>query len=212
VARMLLRPSNLLVLDEPTNHLDLDSKDVLLDALADYGGTLLFVSHDRYFVERLATKIVEVGHGQARPYPGTYAEFLWSQANGGATPGKAAEAKTADARPVAPKAESAPAPAAAPPASYEDRKRDAADRKKRERAYQVLATRVAELEARIAERETEIKTVEAAIAAPGFYDRPADATPTLSRHQALMWEVGDLLSQWEMLQAEAEEKKAALES
>src|SRR5436309_570025 len=77
VARMLLRPSNTLLLDEPTNHLDLDSKEVLLDALADYGGTLVFVSHDRYFVERLATKIVEVGHGRALAYPGTYTEFLW---------------------------------------------------------------------------------------------------------------------------------------
>ena len=58
-------PSNTLLLDEPTNHLDLDSKEVLLDALVDYGGTLIFVSHDRYFVERLATKIIEVGHGEA---------------------------------------------------------------------------------------------------------------------------------------------------
>src|ERR1700704_5247573 len=80
VARMLLRPSNTLLLDEPTNHLDLDSKDVLLDALEDYGGTLIIVSHDRYFVEKLATKIIEVGHGQAMVYPGTYAEFLWSKA------------------------------------------------------------------------------------------------------------------------------------
>ena len=77
VARMLLRPSNTLLLDEPTNHLDLDSKEVLLDALIAYGGTLIFVSHDRYFVERLATKIIEVGHGTATVYPGTYAEFLW---------------------------------------------------------------------------------------------------------------------------------------
>ncbi len=209
VARMLLRPSNLLVLDEPTNHLDLDSKDVLLDALVDYGGTLLFVSHDRYFVERLATKIVEVGGGQARTYPGTYAEFLWSQANGAQTPTKAAPPAPATRATTAP---AAPEPPAAAPISYENRKRDAAERKKRERALQAAATRLAELEARIAERETEIKTVEAAIAAPGFYDRPADATPTLDRHQALMWEVGDLLGQWEMLQAEVEEKKAALES
>ena len=77
VARMLLRPSNTLLLDEPTNHLDLDSKEVLLDALVDYGGTLIFVSHDRYFVERLATKIIEVGNGTAVVYPGTYKEFLW---------------------------------------------------------------------------------------------------------------------------------------
>ncbi|MEQ1871855.1 MAG: ABC-F family ATP-binding cassette domain-containing protein, partial [Vicinamibacterales bacterium] len=77
VARMLLRPSNTLLLDEPTNHLDLDSKEVLLDALVDYGGTLIFVSHDRYFVERLATKIIEVGRGTVTVYPGTYKEFLW---------------------------------------------------------------------------------------------------------------------------------------
>ncbi len=80
VARMLLRPSNTLLLDEPTNHLDLDSKEVLLDALVDYGGTLMFVSHDRYFVERLATKIIEVGNGTALVYPGTYKEFLWHKA------------------------------------------------------------------------------------------------------------------------------------
>src|SRR6476660_6843902 len=80
VARMLLRPSNTLLLDEPTNHLDLDSKEVLLDALVDYGGTLIFVSHDRYFVERLATKIIEVGSGTALVYPGTYKEFLWHKA------------------------------------------------------------------------------------------------------------------------------------
>src|SRR5206468_10664987 len=59
VARMLLRPANTLLLDEPTNHLDLDSKDVLLDALEDFGGTLIFVSHDRYFVDKLATKVID---------------------------------------------------------------------------------------------------------------------------------------------------------
>jgi ATP-binding cassette subfamily F protein 3 len=79
VARMLLQRSNTLLLDEPTNHLDLDSKDILLEALEDYGGTLIFVSHDRYFVEKLANRIVEVGHGEALMFPGTYKEFLWSK-------------------------------------------------------------------------------------------------------------------------------------
>src|SRR6188768_3606711 len=79
VARMLLQPSNTLLLDEPTNHLDLDSKDVLLEALEDFGGTLIIVSHDRYFVDRLATKIIAVGDGTIEVYPGTYEQFLWSR-------------------------------------------------------------------------------------------------------------------------------------
>src|SRR6185295_10206008 len=77
LAKMLLTSSNVLLLDEPTNHLDLDSKEVLLDALADYGGTLVFVSHDRYFVDKLATKVIEVGAGQAPLYPGGYEDFVY---------------------------------------------------------------------------------------------------------------------------------------
>ena len=108
-----LRPSNTLLLDEPTNHLDLDSKDVLLEALEDYGGTLIFVSHDRYFVEKLATKIIEIGHGEAIVYPGTYAEFLWHKARGSAT-GDAAAA-TGAREPAGAKAGTAkPAPRSAP--------------------------------------------------------------------------------------------------
>jgi ATP-binding cassette, subfamily F, member 3 len=76
LARMLLTPSNVLLLDEPTNHLDLDSKEVLLDALSDYGGTLIFVSHDRYFVDKLAGKVIDVGGGEALLYPGGYEDFL----------------------------------------------------------------------------------------------------------------------------------------
>ncbi len=99
VARMLLRPSNTLLLDEPTNHLDLDSKDVLLEALEDFGGTLIFVSHDRYFVDRLATKIVEIGGGGALVYPGTYEEFLWSRKQREAAPEKAQASRTSPSGP-----------------------------------------------------------------------------------------------------------------
>jgi ATP-binding cassette subfamily F protein 3 len=75
--RLLLHPANCLLLDEPTNHLDLVSKDVLLDALTRYPGTLVFVSHDRYFIEKLATRVLELEGGQARGFPGDYAYYLW---------------------------------------------------------------------------------------------------------------------------------------
>ncbi len=77
LAKMLLQASNVLLLDEPTNHLDLDSKEILLEALEAYGGTLVFVSHDRYFVDKLANKVIEVGGGEAPLYPGGYEDFLY---------------------------------------------------------------------------------------------------------------------------------------
>ena len=203
VARMLLRASNTLLMDEPTNHLDLDSKDVLLEALEDYGGTLIFVSHDRYFVERLATKIIEVGGGRANVYPGRYTEFLWHKEHAAEPAKPVAEAKPA--RKAAPPAASptpAPTPAAQPGMSREDRKAAEAERRKRDKARRTMAARITELEGRIAEREAQIRALEAEMAGPGFYDNREAANASVSRHQALMWEVGDLMGQWEALQAE----------
>jgi ATP-binding cassette subfamily F protein 3 len=83
VLRLLLHPANLLVLDEPTNHMDLASKDILLDALRQFSGTLIFVSHDRHFIDRLATRVLELkpcaaGNASlARLYPGDYAYYLY---------------------------------------------------------------------------------------------------------------------------------------
>ena len=205
VARMLLRPSNTLLLDEPTNHLDIDSKEVLLDALADYGGTLIFVSHDRYFVEKLATKIVEVGEGKATLYPGDYTSFLWSKEKR-ETPGPRPRVPTSDKATVGkPSAATAPSRPVKPEQTHEDRKRDAAEKRKRERAYKALKARVSDIEARIAEKEKAIKDVEQTMAASNFYSDHEKSKPVLAQHQALMWEVGELLGQWEMLQNEAAE-------
>jgi ATP-binding cassette, subfamily F, member 3 len=76
LARMLLHPSNFLLLDEPTNHLDLRAKDVLLDALQAFRGTIVFVSHDRYFVDKLASRVFEVADGGVQIYPGNYEDYL----------------------------------------------------------------------------------------------------------------------------------------
>jgi ATP-binding cassette subfamily F protein 3 len=212
VARMLLRPSNTLLLDEPTNHLDLDSKDVLLEALEDFGGTLIFVSHDRYFVDKLATKIIEVGHGTIEMYPGTYEQFLWSRQSRHSSlemptvvpastklPTKAprAAATTPKGPDRGKRTESMPGPAV----SYAERKKSEAEDRRRRREADQRGRRIADLEARISEREQAIKDLETRMAAPGFYDDRAEAEAVIARHRDLMWEVGDLMGQWESLQS-----------
>ena len=191
VARMLLRPSNTLLLDEPTNHLDIDSTDVLLDALVDYGGTLIFVSHDRYFVDRLATKVLEIGGGEAVLYPGTYAEFRMSR-----------HARTTRAQ------RSAPPPVrrrTQPPRRAADHRRKQHAVRREERRMKALRMRISDLERRIAEREQSVQELEARMADPDFYTDETEAQAAIAKHQGLMWEVGDLMNQWEALQSEAGE-------
>ena len=214
VARMLLRPSNTLLLDEPTNHLDLDSKDVLLEALEDFGGTLIFVSHDRYFVDKLATKVIEIGGGQALLYPGNYEEFLWSRkhnqqpATNPKAPTQTQPPRSNSQSPPSPKPrsgegekpKSADGAAKQKDQAYQERKRQEAEARKEKKATDSRRRRIEELEARIAERETEIKQIEAQMSAVGFYENHETAKPVIDRHQALMWEVGDLMGQWEALQ------------
>ena len=83
LARILVSPANFLLLDEPTNHLDLRAKDVLLDAVNKFTGTVIFVSHDRYFIDRLATRVLEVESGHVHVYPGNYEDYLWRKQGGG---------------------------------------------------------------------------------------------------------------------------------
>jgi ATP-binding cassette subfamily F protein 3 len=234
VARMLLRPSNTLLLDEPTNHLDLDSKDVLLDALEDFGGTLVLVSHDRYFIDKLATKIVEVGGGEGIPYPGGYEAFLWSKkqqeqafvaaaasATAPAAPATTAPATTAPARLprvaiprgvtgsdgngsrpcAAASAERAKSP---PPLTREEKKQLEAEQRRVRRAKDAVDARIAAIESKIADRERQMRELEAEMSAPGFYQDHQTSKPVIDRHQTLMWEIGDLMHQWEELSAEAE--------
>jgi ATP-binding cassette subfamily F protein 3 len=78
---MLLHPSNFLLLDEPTNHLDMRAKDVLLEALEKFSGTIAFVSHDRYFIDKLATRVFEIGGGEVHVFPGNYEDYLWRKDN-----------------------------------------------------------------------------------------------------------------------------------
>jgi ATP-binding cassette subfamily F protein 3 len=203
----------------------------------DYGGTLIVVSHDRYFIDRLATKVVEIGNGRAVLYPGTYEEFHWSKTHAGQAPalpdglGKASLApkapkpstparRPAHASPAAQPAHGAkPGAAGAKPAAgapkaervadYDAKKKADAEARKRDRDRKQLQARITDLEGRITVREQEIAKLEAAMSEPGFYDDREKSKTVVDRHQTLMWEVGDLMGQWEALQAHASERGGA---
>jgi ATP-binding cassette subfamily F protein 3 len=186
---------------------------VLLDALVDYGGTLIFVSHDRYFVERLATKIIEVGNATALVYPGTYKEFLWHKAHPDGQEGRdRQEGQDVLARRSASRESGKTTPARTRPAApklaepsgerrREEKKRADSHARKRAREVDARRQRIEQLEARIAECEGAIRDIEQQMSAPGFYEDRTAAQPVIDEHQALMWKVGDLMHQWEMLQA-----------
>jgi ATP-binding cassette subfamily F protein 3 len=111
---MLMVPSNFMLLDEPTNHLDMRAKDVLLTALQAYNGTVVFVSHDRYFLDKLATRVVEVEGGRVHVFPGNYEDYVWrkTRTDDRPTPDvEPSEAGTPAPAVAAPKPASAPAPA-----------------------------------------------------------------------------------------------------
>jgi ATP-binding cassette subfamily F protein 3 len=149
LARMLMMPGNFLLLDEPTNHLDMRAKDVLLEALEEFSGTVVFVSHDRYFIDKLATRVFEVGGGTVNVYPGNYEDYLWRK-EGGAPVAAAPEPENSVVQPV---------PLRAPPVSP---KSDGSRRlnpiklrqmKQRRRAIEDEVTR---LEVEIADYEREL--------------------------------------------------------
>ncbi|HBO90194.1 MAG TPA: ABC transporter ATP-binding protein [Acidobacteria bacterium] len=188
VARMLLRPANTLLLDEPTNHLDIDSTDVLLEALAAFKGTLIFVSHDRYFVDRLATQIIKVGTGDVLIYPGSYEEFRWSQHENQQPRDQIAKGGSRKSEQVG---------------AGKKHKQAIAKKRKAQRTVETQQKQIADLERQISELEKTLKQLELRMAEPGFYDDPKASQPTINHHQTLMWQVGDLMHQWEELQLKA---------
>jgi len=150
--RMLLHPANLLVLDEPTNHLDLDSKDVLLDALKRFEGTVLFVSHDRFFIEGLADRVLELSCGSSpRLFHGDYRYYLERKARDLAAATAAAEAPVAAAGPVRKAEEAAPEAAVDQRATREADKRRKAERSRLQKREQELLRRIDELDRERAE-------------------------------------------------------------
>jgi ATP-binding cassette subfamily F protein 3 len=147
LARMLMQPSNFMLLDEPTNHLDMRAKDVLLKSLQDYTGTVVFVSHDRYFIDKLATRIFEVEDGAVHLFPGNYEDYLWRK--------EGRQDTVADIRPQEPAAKAAAPDENGQPARGERRLNPI--------KLKQMKDRQDEIEEEVARLETEIAGYESAL-------------------------------------------------
>ncbi len=194
LARMLLKPANLLLMDEPTNHLDLFSKEVLLDALRSFAGTVVFVSHDRHFIDGLATRVVEVEEGKLTSYMGDYEYYLTKKAE-----------TSGDTSP-------SPAPVGNPdplqviaisqlPTSKEDRKQVREAEKLRQKEERTRLKRLSEVESAIELEEETLRMVELRLADPSVTSDFVTLQKTGDEHSAINARLKGLYTEWEELAA-----------
>ena len=205
LAKLLVTKANLLVMDEPTNHLDLDSTEKLVDALSDFQGTVLFVSHNQGFLNRLATRIWDVRGGEVHQYPGGLYEYYDFLARQQAQAGAAA-APAKPARVAAPVRAAAPAEDAA--SRKDQRRQRAGDRAEANRVLRPLERRVQDLEARIQKLEARELALSAELADPALYSDKERSLPLLTEHGELRRKLGELMSRWEHAQEEFDRAKA----
>lgn len=191
LAKLMLDRANVLILDEPTNHLDLYSKEVLESALIDYDGTLLFISHDRYFLNKMAERIVELTPDGCRHFLGNYDDMIEKKqeleelaalaAAEAASGGKGAKAQAA-----------AIEAAAAPNSSYEADKQAKRDERSRQRKLE-------QLEASIAELESSIETLESELTKPEVFNDYVRVQEIQASMDAKRTELATVYEQWESL-------------
>lgn len=192
--QLLLRANNLLILDEPTNHLDMHSKDVLMNALKDFGGTVIFVSHDRGFIEGIATKVLELKPGSHREFPGNYKYYMerieaeeagivgqFERGTGIAT-SSVNSTKTSEAK--------ADATKSVGKLNWEEQKKIEAERRKNEKE-------VARLETEIAKAEEEKSALESKMALPEVYSNGAKAKEIQQKIDETTKKIETLTQTWE---------------
>jgi ATP-binding cassette, subfamily F, member 3 len=194
LARILVSPSNFLLLDEPTNHLDMRAKDVLLEALAAFSGTVIFVSHDRYFIDRLATRVLEVENGQVNAYEGNYEDYL-----------RRKEAQlVGEAKPEPGQRKSIDTPVVPRTAEINGAAQGAA----KERARRLNPIRQKQMEERCAFLEEEIPRLEASIAHTeeqlGVYVSAAETERLTGLAEELRAQLAALTAEWEEVMGQLE--------
>jgi ATP-binding cassette subfamily F protein 3 len=207
LARLLVAPGNLLLMDEPTNHLDLESSESLCEALKEYDGTLVFVSHNRSLVRNLASKIWNVENQAVDVYPGSLDEYLYSMAQRRMEVAATGAAAVGSLR------------AAAAPAKTMSREDDKARKRKEAEARQKRSARLGPLEKKVAQLEERIAELEPAqakrsvdLANPDVYADEARRNKLLSEYQQAAEKLEELIARWEASQAELETAKAALDA
>ena len=184
LCKLMLKRDNLLLLDEPTNHLDMDSREVLEGALEDFDGTILTVSHDRYFINRVADRVIEMRPDGVKEYLGNYDDYLEKK--------RREEAGLEDA-------------AASGMTKTQLDKQRRKERLLRE-GKKALEKQLEAAEARIADAEKEIQDLEARMADPELYQRPDEARETARRHAELQAGMDALYEEWEALSEAVSER------
>ena len=194
LARLFLRPANLLLLDEPTNHLDLDAKAALLNALSNYQGTIVFVAHDRYFMDALATRVAAIGGGGAAPYWGNYSDYL----------ARIRPPEPAAGRPPAPepgtaRAAKRPKRSAKRPGKADERRPPGKNRLRQ------LRREWREVFEAIADTEAAVESLEARMAAPGFFGDREGSREVTATYEDLKGRLPALYEKLERLDAAVQE-------
>ena len=205
LARMLVEPANTLLLDEPTNHLDPASVDMLTDALAEFPGTIIFISHDPTFLARIATRVVEIEEGQARNFIGDYEYYLWKKAQ----EFESIKESSDELQRASPRSSSGPTRAMEQQVLPKGR---GGERRDLTKTQARLEKQVSRAETEISEAEEKIKTREAELADPKLYEQ-FDRW-NLLQHEQMEWkrDLERLTAQWESLSAELENVKQQLVS
>jgi ATP-binding cassette subfamily F protein 3 len=195
LAKMLLKPANFLILDEPTNHLDMKSKKVLQEALLRYDGTFLIVSHDRYFLDPIVNKVVEVGSGTVRTFIGNISDYI---------------AKKREEREASVKSEAAEKKAASAfEVSDKDRKRIEAERRQQLSVkLRPLKLKVETMEREIEKLESRHKEVEAAMLDSELYKNGPEAKRVSAERKELEQLLARAYDQWDTIQSEIEKVRS----
>lgn len=192
LARMMLRPCNLLLLDEPTNHLDINSREALLNALEDFPGTIIIVSHDRFFLDSLATKVLAIENGRSVLYEGNYSQYMWTRQRREVTP------ESLDA-----------GPDALPGAPLLDRKQLARDEAKQKKQLnnrlQKIKREIEDHEAEIARFEQLLANVESQLANPPLEWNAAKVAEVAQQHAEINTQLDAAMTTWEGLNSDNEQ-------